>query len=157
MDLAAEHDRIREALDDAVRTVLDSSSFVLGTELAAFTGAEIAECLGMALSTVSGVLTRIGMRKRGRIGLEPAQRYERARLRELIHIDVKKLGRIESGAGHRVTGLERVGAIREGQTPKASAARRSVGNAWTSPSMTARAWPTQKCSARRRDQQRSGF
>ena len=67
------------------------------------TGAEIAETLDMALSTVSGILTRIGMGKLGRLGLEPAQRYERARPGELIHIDVKKLGRIQGGAGHRVT------------------------------------------------------
>ncbi len=57
-----------------------------------FTGPEIAEVLGMASSTVSGILTRIGMGKLGRVGLEPAQRYERARPSELIHIDVKKLG-----------------------------------------------------------------
>jgi transposase InsO family protein len=68
------------------------------------TGAEIAECLDMALSTVSGILTRIGLGKLGRLGLEPAQRYERARPGELIHIDVKKLGRIHNGAGHRFTG-----------------------------------------------------
>lgn len=68
------------------------------------TGAEIAECLDMALSTVSGILTRIGLGKLGRLGLEPAQRYERARPGELIHIDVKKLGRIQAGAGHRFTG-----------------------------------------------------
>src|SRR6478672_5145228 len=69
-----------------------------------FTGPEIAEVLGMALSTVSGILTRIGMGKLGRLGLEPAVRYERQRPGELLHIDVKKLGRIERGAGHRVTG-----------------------------------------------------
>jgi transposase InsO family protein len=69
-----------------------------------FTGPEIAEVLGMAVSTVSGILARIGMGKLGRLGLEPAQRYERARPGELIHIDVKKLGRIERGAGHRITG-----------------------------------------------------
>jgi transposase InsO family protein len=68
------------------------------------TGAEIAGCLGMALSTVSGILTRIGMGKLGRLGLEPAQRYERQRPGELVHIDVKKLGRIQDGAGHRITG-----------------------------------------------------
>jgi transposase InsO family protein len=67
-----------------------------------FTGAEIAELLGMALSTVSGILTRIGMGKLGRLGLEPAQRYERERPGELIHVDVKKLGRIQGGAGKRV-------------------------------------------------------
>jgi transposase InsO family protein len=72
-----------------------------------FTGPEIAETLGMALSTVSGILTRIGMGKLGRLGLEPAQRYERERPGELIHIDVKKLGRIERGAGHRITGRAR--------------------------------------------------
>ena len=70
-----------------------------------FTGPEIAEVLGMALSTVSGILTRIGMGKLGRLGLEPPQRYERARPGELIHIDVKKLGGISvRGAGHRITG-----------------------------------------------------
>jgi DNA-binding transcriptional ArsR family regulator len=56
------------------------------------TGAEIVEVLGMALSTVSGILTAIGLGKLGRLGLEPAVRYERERPGELIHIDVKKLG-----------------------------------------------------------------
>ena len=68
-----------------------------------FTGPEIAELLGMPLSTVSGILTRIGMGRLGRLGLEPAERYERERPGELIHIDVKKLGRIQGGAGKRVT------------------------------------------------------
>jgi transposase InsO family protein len=73
-----------------------------------FTGPEIAETLDMALSTVSGILTRIGMGKLGRLGLEPAVRYERERPGELIHIDVKKLGRIQGGAGKRVRdGLRR--------------------------------------------------
>jgi len=67
------------------------------------TGAEIAETLDMALSTVSGILTRIGIGKLGRLGLEPAQRYQRARPGELIHIDVKKLGRI-ARPGHAVLG-----------------------------------------------------
>jgi transposase InsO family protein len=72
-----------------------------------FTGPEIAEVLAMPLSTVSGILTRIGMSRLGRLGLEPAQRYERERPGELIHIDIKKLGRIEGGAGKRVTGVKR--------------------------------------------------
>jgi transposase InsO family protein len=67
------------------------------------TAAEIAETLAMPLSTVSGILTRLGLGRLGRLGLEPAVRYERSRPGELIHIDVKKLGRI-AGAGHRVTG-----------------------------------------------------
>jgi transposase InsO family protein len=69
-----------------------------------FTGAEIAELLDRPLSTVSGILTRIGMGRLGRLGMEPAQRYERARPGELVHVDVKKLGRIVGGAGKRVRG-----------------------------------------------------
>ena len=72
-----------------------------------FTGPEIAELLGMPVSTVSGILTRTGMGRLGRLGLEPAERYERERPGELIHIDVKKLGRITQGPGHRVTGRRR--------------------------------------------------
>jgi transposase InsO family protein/transposase len=73
-----------------------------------FTGPEIAETLGMALSTVSGILTRLGMGRLGRLGLEPAVRYEREQPGELIHVDVKRLGRIQGGAGKRVRdGLRR--------------------------------------------------
>ena len=72
-----------------------------------FTGPEIAELLEMAPSTVSGILTRIGMGRLGRLGLEPAERYERERPGELIHVDVKKLGRIQGGAGKRITGTRR--------------------------------------------------
>jgi transposase len=79
------------------------------------TGAEIAECLGMALSTVSGILTRIGLGKLSRLEPpEPPNRYERKRPGELLHIDVKKLARIgPAGAGHRVTGSRRLKASRE--------------------------------------------
>jgi transposase InsO family protein len=68
------------------------------------TAAEIAETLAMPLSTVSGILTRCGMGRLGRLGLEPAVRYERSRPGELVHVDVKKLGRIVGGAGWRVRG-----------------------------------------------------
>jgi transposase InsO family protein len=60
--------------------------------------------MGMPLSTVSAVLKRIGMGRLGRLGLEPPVRYQRARPGELVHIDVKKLGRIQGGAGKRVIG-----------------------------------------------------
>ena len=69
-----------------------------------FTAAEIAEALGMAVSTVSAILRRVGMGKLGRLGLEKPLRYERTRPGELVHIDVKKLGRVEGGAGWRVRG-----------------------------------------------------
>jgi transposase InsO family protein len=89
------------------RTPEDRIEVIAALRRLRFTGAEIAELLGMALSTVSGILTRIGMGKLGRLGLEPPQRYERERPGELIHIDVKKLGRIHGGAGKRITGVQR--------------------------------------------------
>ena len=92
-----------------------------------FTGPEIAECLGMALSTVSGILTRIGMGKLGRLGLEPAERYERDRPGELIHIDVKKLGRIHNGAGHRVIGSPGTRAAAGTRTDAGGVVRKQVG------------------------------
>jgi len=69
-----------------------------------FSGPELADLLGLPCSTVSSVLKRCGMGKLGRLGLQPAERYERDRPGELVHIDVKKLGRIERGAGKRITG-----------------------------------------------------
>jgi transposase InsO family protein len=71
------------------------------------TAAEIAEVLELPLSTVSLWLKRIGLGKRSRLNpLEPPNRYERRHPGELIHIDIKKLGRISAlGAGHRVTGV----------------------------------------------------
>jgi transposase InsO family protein len=71
------------------------------------TGAEIAETLGMPVSTVSGILTRIGLGKLWRLEpLEPPNRYEKQRPGELVHVDVKKLGRI-GRPGHRVNGDRR--------------------------------------------------
>jgi len=90
-----------------------------------FSGPEIAELFDMPRSTVSGILTRIGLGRLGRLGLEPAQRYERARPGELIHIDVKKLGRIVGGAGHRITGREGRGRYAAGSFIDAAGRRRS--------------------------------
>ncbi len=73
-----------------------------GAAAVADDAAEIAETLAMPLSTVSVVLKRHGIGRLGRIGLEQPVRYERSRPGELVHIDIKKLGRIEGGAGKRV-------------------------------------------------------
>jgi transposase len=68
------------------------------------TAAEIAELLSMALSTVSAILKRVGLGRLSRLGPpEPPNRYERRRAGELVHVDVKKLGRI-ARPGHRVFG-----------------------------------------------------
>jgi transposase InsO family protein len=70
------------------------------------TAAEIAEILGLALSTVSLWLKRIGLGKRSRLEPpEPPNRYERRHPGELVHVDIKQLGRISvRGAGHRMVG-----------------------------------------------------
>ena len=62
---------------------------------------EIALCLAMPVSTVPAVLSRIGLGKLSR--RDPPNRYERRHPAELLHVDVKTLGRIR-GAGHRMTG-----------------------------------------------------
>lgn len=71
------------------------------------TGAEISAILGMPLSTVHAVLKRIGLGRLSRLEpAEPANRYQWRWPGELLHIDVKKLARID-GVGHAVTGTRR--------------------------------------------------
>jgi transposase len=106
------------------------------------TGPEIAELLGMPASTVSAILSRIGL---GRLSAleprEPANRYEKARPGELVHVDVKKLGKI-GRPGHRVNGDRRT---------------RSRGIGWefvhvciddATGSPTPRCWPTRRARPR---------
>src|SRR5207342_2116772 len=88
----------------ANRTSADRVAVIVLLRQLRMTAAEIAETLTMPLSTVSAVLTRQGIGRLGRIGLEQPQRYERSRPGELVHIDVKKLGRIQGGAGKRIRG-----------------------------------------------------
>jgi transposase InsO family protein len=97
-------DRSSKPHRSPTQTPVERVEAILALRRLRFTGPEIAETLGMALSTVSGLLNRLGMGKLGRLGLEPGRRYEWQRPGELIHIDIKKLGRIQGGAGKRVTG-----------------------------------------------------
>jgi transposase InsO family protein len=85
----------------ANRTAPERVELVVALRRLRFTAAEIADTLGMALSTVSALLARAGLGRLGRIGLEQPIRYERSRPGELVHVDVKRLGRIEGGAGKR--------------------------------------------------------
>ena len=86
----------------ANRTPEQRVALIVGLRQLRMTAAEIAEILAMPLSTVSVILKRQGLGRLGRIGLEQPVRYEHTRPGELVHIDVKKLGRIEGGAGKRV-------------------------------------------------------
>jgi transposase InsO family protein len=84
------------------RTPADREQLILSLRELRFSGPEIAETLAMPLSTVGAVLSRYGLGKLPRLRPdEPANSYERPRPGELVHIDVKKLGRI-GRPGHRV-------------------------------------------------------
>ena len=91
----------------ANRTAPERLEAIVALRRLRMTAAEIAELLAMPLSTVSAILRRVGLGRLGRLGLEQPQRYERRRPGELIHIDVKKPGRIEGGAGKRISGQGR--------------------------------------------------
>jgi transposase InsO family protein len=68
------------------------------------TGKQIAAEVGVSAATVSRVLRRLGLNRiRDLEPAEPVRRYERAAPGEMIHIDIKKLGRFEQ-VGHRITG-----------------------------------------------------
>ena len=93
------HDRSSEPLSSPTRTPEQRVEVIAVLRRLRMTAAEIAEVIGMPLSTVSAVLTRIGLGKLSRLEpLEPANRYEKKQAGELIHIEK---------AGHRVTGNRR--------------------------------------------------
>ncbi|MFF4934577.1 IS481 family transposase [Streptomyces griseofuscus] len=71
--------------------------------------ARIGPVLGLPASTVHRILTRHGLNRLARLDRPTGQvirRYERDRPGELIHVDVKKLGRIPDGGGHKVLGRQ---------------------------------------------------
>ena len=70
-----------------------------------WTGKQIAKEVGVSSATVSRVLKNLGLNKLKALEpAEPVRRYEREHPGELIHIDIKKLGRFDK-VGHRITGL----------------------------------------------------
>jgi transposase InsO family protein len=106
------------------RTPEDRVEVIVMLRRLRMTGAEIALCLGMALSTVSAVLLRVGLGKLSRLEPpEPPNRYERRHPGELLHVDVKKLGVI-TGTGHRITGR------RDSQNANRRARRRGAPKGW---------------------------
>lgn len=73
------------------------------------TGKAIAAETGVSPATVSRILRRLGLNKLSALETEPVRRYERETPGELIHLDIKKLGKI-GGIGHRITG-RRTGVV----------------------------------------------
>jgi transposase InsO family protein len=77
-----------------------------------WTGAQIAAETGISPATVSRILRRRGLnRLKDLEPAEPVRRYERKSPGELLHIDIKKLGRFER-VGHRITGDRQLGESR---------------------------------------------
>jgi len=74
-----------------------------------WTGAGIAEVVGLSRATVARTLSQLGLARLPAVELSPAgRRYEWERPGQLVHVDIKKLGRI-GGIGHRITGDRRQG------------------------------------------------
>ena len=68
------------------------------------TGKQIAAEVGVSAATVSRVLKRLGLNRLSALEpAEPIRRYERAAPGEIVHIDIKKLGKFNR-IGHRITG-----------------------------------------------------
>jgi transposase len=89
------------------KTSPERTELILLLRRARMTGRQIARRLRMSRSTVAAVLEREGSsRLRDLEPPEPVVRYERKRAGELLHLDIKKLGRIEK-VGHRITGDRR--------------------------------------------------
>jgi transposase InsO family protein len=77
-----------------------------------WTGMQIAAEVGVSPATVSRILSRLGLNRIAALEpAEPVRRYEREHPGELIHIDIKKLGRFER-VGHRITGDRQRGESR---------------------------------------------
>jgi transposase InsO family protein len=90
------------------QTPADREELVLKLRSCRLTAEQIAKKLKMPRSTVSVILKRHGVsRMRDLEPAEPIVRYERSAPGDLLHLDVKKLGRIRGGAGHRITGDRR--------------------------------------------------
>ncbi|KPC64657.1 IS481 family transposase [Streptomyces chattanoogensis] len=80
--------------------------------------ARIGPILGLPSSTVHRILTRHGLHRLTFMDRPTGQvirRYERDRPGELVHVDVKKLGRIPDGGGHKVLGRRAGRATRDGR------------------------------------------
>jgi hypothetical protein len=111
-----------------------------------------AEVLEMATSTVSAVLTRMGLGKLSRLAPpEPVRRCERRRPGELIHIDVKKSSAVQATGSSAI----REAGSKPRSTARAYAATRRVGSGCMSASMTPRAWPTSRFCPMKRPTRRS--
>jgi len=98
--------RLREPTSAAIKTKVEA------LRRQRFTGKHIAAEVGVSPATVSRILKRLGLNRLSALEpAEPVRRYEREHPGELIHIDIKKLGRFDR-IGHRITGSPQQGKSR---------------------------------------------
>jgi len=97
-------DRSSRPHDSPARTAAPLQLAVKVLRWQHWTGAQIASALGISAATARRILRRSGLNRRGRLELPPVvTRYEHAAVGDLLHLDIKKLGRI-TYLGHRATG-----------------------------------------------------
>ena len=95
------------------RTDLERESLIVSLRRSRQSGPQIARSLRMPKATVARVLGRAGLNRLRYVDPPPPpRRYERKRPGELLHLDVKKLGRIGGRVGHRIHG-DRTQRVRE--------------------------------------------
>ena len=100
-------DRSSKPLSSPGQTPLATSAAVETLRRQRYTGKQIAAELGISPATVSRILHRLGLNRLSALEpAEPVRRYERDKPGEMIHIDIKKLGRFNQ-IGHRITGDRR--------------------------------------------------
>jgi transposase InsO family protein len=100
-------DRSSRPLSSPSQTAPATCTAVEGLRRQRYTGKEIARELGVSPATVSRILRRLGLNSLKALEpAEPLRRYERERPGELIHLDIKKLGKFNQ-VGHRITGDRR--------------------------------------------------
>lgn len=89
-------------------------SFIWSLRKARLTGDEIAERLGLCRSTVFRALRKLGCSQLSSLEeKEPVQRYQWEKPGQMLHLDIKRLGKID-GVGHRKTGTRQVCRRRPG-------------------------------------------
>lgn len=101
------HDRSSRPLSSPDQTPLATCAAVETLRRQRYTGKQIARELGISPATVSRILRRRGLNSLTALEpAEPVRRYEREHPGELIHLDIKKLGKFNQ-IGHRITGDRR--------------------------------------------------
>ena len=107
-DPASLHDRSSRPRRSPHRTPVEWREMILLLRRTKKTGPQIARELKRPRATVARILRRAGLERLKKLEPQPAvQRYEHRRPGDLLHFDVKKLGRISGYIGHRITGDRR--------------------------------------------------